>query len=103
LEAYQEADLGNYRKLQLERTTIVKWLNLPFFVDAIKDKYVKVNVGKVNGMTSYAMAKISGINEGKSYDIDIDNKKRNIKVYLDLTIGRSTRKQQIRWFIFLQF
>lgn len=60
----KEAALEDYITIQLRRVQIEKWLREPFFEETVVNYYVRVLVGKQNGINVYRMGLVTAVDHG---------------------------------------
>ncbi|KJE92006.1 hypothetical protein, variant [Capsaspora owczarzaki ATCC 30864] len=57
--------LDDLNRARLTRSKLEKYVHAPFFAKSIRNCYVRVNIGVSNGQTTYRLAKVAGVEEGK--------------------------------------
>ncbi|KAL8645063.1 MAG: hypothetical protein Q9210_006919 [Variospora velana] len=90
----QPADQRDFERVRIGRDNFAKVCFYPGFENAIKDCYVRVNIGQNHSTREpiYRMAKITGFEEGRPYAMEGVNRKNFITTqYAKLVIGKSTR------------
>ncbi|KAL8956777.1 MAG: hypothetical protein Q9193_005789 [Seirophora villosa] len=90
----QPADQRDFERVRIGRDNFAKVCFYPGFDNAIKDCYVRVNIGTnhATGEPIYRMARIAGFEEGRPYAMEGVNRKNFITTqYAKLAIGKSTR------------
>ncbi|KAI4169955.1 MAG: hypothetical protein LQ343_005337 [Gyalolechia ehrenbergii] len=90
----QPAEQRDFERVRIGRDNFAKVCFYPGFDDAIKDCYVRVNIGQnhANGESIYRMAKIQSFDEGRPYAMEGVNGKNFVTTqYAKLAIGKSTR------------
>ncbi|KAL9598872.1 MAG: hypothetical protein Q9219_004212 [cf. Caloplaca sp. 3 TL-2023] len=91
----QPADQRDFERVRIGRENFARVCFTPGFENAIKDCYVRVNIGQnpTTGEPIYRMAKIEGFDEGRPYAMEgVNNKNFVTTQYAKLSIGKSSRK-----------
>ncbi|KAI4121508.1 MAG: hypothetical protein LQ338_006328 [Usnochroma carphineum] len=90
----QPADQRDFERVRIGRDNFAKVCFYPGFDNAIRDCYVRVNIGvnQATGESIYRMAKIISFEEGRPYAMEGPNHKNFVTTqYAKLAIGKSTR------------
>uniref|UniRef100_A0A7R9Y8J2 Plus3 domain-containing protein n=1 Tax=Pinguiococcus pyrenoidosus TaxID=172671 RepID=A0A7R9Y8J2_9STRA len=89
-EDSEPATYEEINKARLARAFLGKHLHEPYFLEMIKDAFVRIPVGTSNGRNIYRMARVHGVEEYKRfYTIDLDGNGKTMQtnkqlvVYLD--------------------
>ena len=91
----EPAELADYNRVLIGRMNFAMVCYTPGFEQAVKDCYVRVNMGgnPATGDGDYRMAKIVGIDEGRPYAVEGNKGKKFItRQYVRCTIGKKERE-----------
>ncbi|KAL8898404.1 MAG: hypothetical protein Q9207_006715 [Kuettlingeria erythrocarpa] len=91
----QPADQRDFERVRIGRENFAKVCFYPGFEAAVKDCYVRTNIGvnHASGEPIYRMAKIVGFEKDRPYAMEgVNHKNFTTDQYLKLAIGKSTRK-----------
>ncbi|KAL8946309.1 MAG: hypothetical protein Q9222_007275 [Ikaeria aurantiellina] len=90
----QPADRVDFERVRIGRDNFAKVCFYPGFDDAIRNCYVRVNIGpdRATGESIYRMAKIAGFDSGRPYAMEGTNHKNFVTTqYAKVSIGKSER------------
>ena len=72
-----EAELEDYHKVSIPRRRLIRWCNEPFFGKAVKNFYVRLNIGRDNKTQKpcYRLCKILAVVTNTEYSFPVDNQR----------------------------
>ncbi|KAH3765955.1 RNA polymerase-associated protein RTF1 [Pelomyxa schiedti] len=81
-------------EIQLLRSVLIKWVNEPFFEQAISKGFVRVSLGTHMDKNTYRVAVVVGVQKGSPYPLDLnrpDTKETDIHLVLQTSQNESTK------------
>eukprot|EP00985_Skeletonema_marinoi_P029069 scaffold26636_cov77-Skeletonema_marinoi.AAC.1 len=91
-----EAEQEDYAKVSIPRRRLIRWCNEPYFVNAIKNHYVRIGIGRDNKTQKacYRLCKIDGIVEKDAYTFPASEGQSAVSTdkWLSVSFGKQKRE-----------